>query len=82
MYYAQAVDLLILLILPAPSSITSEKTNATEKTEEKVKRILDYLATKSYEMILNIHSDVSSLSKARARSRVARYFYMGANPVD
>ena len=81
LYYSQAVD---LTTLPALSSITSEQTNATEKTEEKVKRILDYLTTKpdakiryhKSKMILNIHSDASYLSKARARSRVAAYFYM------
>ena len=33
-------------------------------------------------MVLNIHSDPSYLSKARARSRVAGYFYLGSNPVD
>jgi hypothetical protein len=33
-------------------------------------------------MVLNIHSDASYLSEARARSRVAGYFYLGENPVD
>ena len=33
-------------------------------------------------MILHIHSDALYLSKMRARSRVARYFYLGLNQVD
>ena len=33
-------------------------------------------------MVLNIHSDASYLSKARAQSIVAGYFYLGESPVD
>ena len=34
------------------------------------------------DMILNVHSDASYLSKSRARSRIAGYFFMGSTPVD
>ena len=87
LYFSWAVD---LTTLPALISIASEQTNATEKREEKVKRILDFLATKpdvtiwyhKLKIILNIHLDASHLSEAKARSRATGYLYMGANIVN
>ena len=87
LYYARAVD---LTTLPGLSSIASEQAQATEQTEAKVKQLLGYLATRPEAkvryyrsgMVLNIHSDASYLSEARARSRVAGYFYLRENPVN
>ena len=58
--------------------------------ETRAAQLLDYLATHSkavvryyaFDMILNIHSDASYLSKPQARSRIAREFFMGSVPVN
>jgi hypothetical protein len=42
LYYAQAVDMMVLIAL---SSIAVEQTKATEKTMERCIQLLDYLAT-------------------------------------
>ena len=85
MYYARAVDITTLVAL---SSIAAEQTKATVKTEQKVQQLLDYLSTHktattryvASEMILNVHSDASYLSKSHARSRLGGYFFLGGNP--
>ena len=87
LYYARAVD---NTILPALSSIASEQATPTEKNNQAVAKLLDYLATQSeakvryhaYDMILNVHSDASYLSESRAQSRIAGYFFMDSTPVD
>ena len=64
-------------ILPAMSSIASTQANATEETEQRVKQLLDYLATLpnakirfyASNMVLNVHSDASYLSETDAKSR-------------
>ena len=76
LYYARAVN---STVLPALSSIASEQASSTETTDLKAAQLLNYLATHSKavvryyasDMILNIHSDASYLSKSRARSRIA-----------
>ena len=83
--YARVVDCTVLSSL---SSIASKQSQATEGTEKKVKQLLDYSTTQpdatvryyASEMVLNIHSDASYLSEARARSRVAGYYFMGGVP--
>ena len=58
-----------------------------KKTEEKVKQLLDYLATlpdakvRFYASgtILNVHSDASYLSEPGARSRVAGVYFWEKN---
>ena len=87
LYYTRAVD---LTTLPGLSFIVNKQAQATEQTEIKVQQLLDYLTTRPdakvryyrSNMVLNIHSDASYLSEARARSRVAGYFYLGESPVD
>ena len=67
LYYARAVDLTVLMAL---STIASDQSKATEKTEQTVEQLLDYCAThpdatiryRASNMILNIHSDASYLS--------------------
>ena len=86
MYYARAVDDTILMSL---SAIAGEQAAATENTERKVLKLLNYLATHleakirfhASDMILNIHSDASYLSETRARSRLAGYFFLGSKIV-
>ncbi len=82
LYYAQAVNMTVLIAL---SSITVEETKATEKTMERRTQLLDYLLGHAdakvqfhtYEMIFNIHSDASYLLEANACSRACGNFFMG-----
>jgi hypothetical protein len=85
LYYARAVD---LTLLPALSTIASQQAKATKKTIKSTEQLLDYLATnmnakicyRASDMILNIHSDASYLSEARAMSRAAGYYFLGWLP--
>ena len=87
MYYARAVDITTLVAL---SSIAAEQAQATEQTEKLVHTLLDYLATHknakeqyvASNMVLNIHSDASYLSKPKARSRLGGTYFMGSLPKD
>ncbi len=87
MYYAQAVDMTVLMAL---SSIAIKQTTATEKTMDRCIQLLDYLATNetvkirfhTSEMILSIHSGASHFSETGAHSRVCGYFFMGWMPED
>ena len=82
LYYAQAVDLTVLMAL---STIASEQSKGTENTMLKTKQLLDYLATHpnatvrfhASDMILNIHLGASYLSEANAHSRACGHFFMG-----
>ena len=81
LYYARAVDNTGLTAL---SSVAGDQAEATELTEAQAQQLMDYLATNPHatiryyasEMILNIHSDTSYLSKSRARSRTAGHFLL------
>jgi hypothetical protein len=87
LYYVRTVAMTILM---AHSSIAVEQTQATEKTVSRCTQLLDYLsgnvnATVRFhasDMILNIHSDASYLSEAKARSRACGHFFMGWMPMD
>jgi len=87
MYYARAVDLTTLVAL---SSIASEQSVATKAMEQCITQLLNYLythkdATLQYvasNMVLNIHSDASYLSKPKARSRLGGLFFLGSLPQD
>jgi hypothetical protein len=87
LYYARAVDMTVLMAL---STIASEQTKGTERTLEKAYQVLDYLAThpdakvqfRVSDMVLNIHSNASYLSKPNARSRACGHFFMGSLPTD
>ncbi len=82
LYYAQAVDMMVLM---AFSSIAIKQTKATEETMGRCIQSLDYLATNEMAkirfhtstMILNIHSDASYLSETGAYSRASGHFFMG-----
>ncbi len=85
LYYPQAVDMTVLMVL---STITVNQMKATERTMERCTQLLDYLAHNTdvkvrfhaSDMILNIHSDASYLSEAKARSRACGQFFMGWMP--
>jgi hypothetical protein len=87
MYYAQAVDMEVLMAI---SFIAIKQTKATEKTIGRCIQLLDHLATNetakirfhTLEMILNIHSGGSYPSETRAHSRACGHFFMGWIPDD
>jgi hypothetical protein len=87
LYYARAVDMTVLMAL---SSIAVEQTKVTEKTMTRCTQLLDYLSGHVdvkvrfhvSDTILNIHSDASYLSEAKARSRTCGHFFMGWMPQD
>eukprot|EP00956_Cyclotella_meneghiniana_P014140 scaffold21040_cov41-Cyclotella_meneghiniana.AAC.5 len=87
LFYARAID---NIILPALSTIASSQANATEQTLKQCEQLLDYCAThpsatvryRASDMVLNIHSDASYLSATRARSQVAGYYFLGSEPTD
>ena len=84
LYYARAVDMTVLMAL---SAIAVEQTKATEKTMSRCIQLLDYLAGHSEakvrfhasDMILNIHSDASYLSEAKARRLAVIFSWDGCH---
>jgi hypothetical protein len=82
LYYARANNLTVLMAL---SMIASEQAKGKQQMMAKTKQLLDYLATHpdatvrfhASNMILNIHSDASHLSKANAHSRACGHFFIG-----
>jgi hypothetical protein len=69
----------------ALSTIASKQAKGTKSTMKKCKQLLDYLATHpkatvrfySSDMILNVHSDASYLSKTNAHSCMWGHFFHG-----
>jgi hypothetical protein len=86
LYYAQAVDMMVLIAL---STIAMLQAKPTEKTMERCVQLLNYLAmhadTKirfyASDMIMNIHSDASYLLESKACSRACGHFFMGWKPI-
>jgi hypothetical protein len=82
LYYARAVDPIVLITL---NDIATEQTKATEKTQAATNQMLDYLATHpdatiryhASDMVLHIHSDASYLSVSNTRSRLGHLFFLG-----
>ena len=80
LFYARAIDMTILHSL---SAIASEQSKPTQKTLERIKQLLDYMATHpdaivrfyASDMVLNLHSDASYLSEGQGRSRAGGYFF-------
>jgi hypothetical protein len=74
----------------ALSTIAIEQTKATKKTMAKCMQLLDCLAYHAdskvcfyaSDMIMNIHLDVSYLSKEKAHSQTCGHFFMGWLPTD
>jgi hypothetical protein len=85
LYYVRAVNMTVLMAL---STIAVNQTKATKKTMERCTQLLDCLAHNAdakvrfhaLDMILNIHSDASYLTEAKARSRACGHFFMGWMP--
>jgi hypothetical protein len=87
LYYAQAVDPTILMVL---SDIAIQQTTLTENTKKQVDQFLDYMWTHSdaeicyraSNMILNVHSDALYLSAPGTHSCAGGYFFLGSLPVN
>jgi hypothetical protein len=87
LYYRRAVDPIILHSL---STIAEEQAKPTENTKKKAIQFLDYMAhhpdaiIRFYksDMILNVHSDASYLTAAKARSRAGGNFFLGSMSRD
>ena len=84
LYYARAVD---GLMLPALSALASEQASPTENTMKKCKQFLDYAAShddavltyRASDMVLAIHSDASYLNERHSRSRVGGHHFLSSN---
>ncbi len=77
LYYAQAVDKTLLMVL---STIAVEQSKATEFTMDLFEQLLHTqrkIEFKKSDMILNICSDVSSLGAPKAKSQAAGLFFLG-----
>jgi hypothetical protein len=82
LYYARAVNIMVLMAL---STIASEQAKGTNSSTKKCKQLLDYLATHpkatvpfyASDMILNDYSNASYLSETNAHSCVCGHFFMG-----
>jgi hypothetical protein len=78
LYYACAVDMTVLMAL---STIAANQTIATKRTLEPCNYLAQNAKAKvrfcASDMVMNIHLDVSYLSKAKACSRTCSHFFMG-----
>ena len=82
LYYTLAVDATILVAL---GNIAAQQSIATQTNSNFVNHLLDYCHTHpdtelryhTIDMILNIHSDASYNSEAKAQSQEGGHFYLG-----
>ena len=87
LYYAQAVDPTILMML---SEISSQQTALTENSMKRINHFLDYMWThpdaviryRASDMIRNVNSDACYLSAPKAHSRASGHFFLGSLPWD
>jgi hypothetical protein len=81
LYYAQAVNPMLLTTL---SAITAGQSNSTQAVFKACNTLLDYVATRANaslqyhacDMILAVHRNASYLSKACGKSLAAGHFYL------
>ena len=79
LFYARAIDPMMLVAL---SAIASEQSKPTEAMMEKTRQFLDYVVThpdatltyRASNMVLNMHSDTSYLIEPKARSKAGGHF--------
>jgi hypothetical protein len=87
LFYARAVNPTMLVAL---GSLAVVQANPMERTMRKCLQLLDYAASQEdavityckSDMVLAIHSDVSYLSKPKARSRAGGHFFMSEGVAD
>ncbi len=84
LYYARAVDPTLLTAL---SAIASQQANPTQATMDKVRQLLDYVASqeeailtyRASNMILAVHSNAGYINKPKSLSRAGGHFYLSSD---
>ena len=79
-----------MMVLMARRFIAMEQTRAIERALARCTQLLDYpvghpdakVRYRASDMIMNIHSDMSYLSKEKTRSRTCGHFFLGWVPKD
>jgi hypothetical protein len=87
LYYARAVNSIMLKTL---SAIASTQAEPTKDTMTQCKQFLDYAAThqdaiityRRSDMVLVVHDNASYLSKPKARSCTSGHFFLSTNTTD
>ena len=77
-------------ILPVLITISTSQAVPTERTNEDITQLLDYLSTHldaviryyASDMVLYFHIDASYLSEPQSRSRLGGHFYISSRPQD
>ena len=85
LYYGRAVDPTILVAL---NELSTEQASPTTNTLQKIKQLLNYVATypntilqfHASDMTLHVDSDAAYLVLPNAKSRIAGYFYLSNHP--
>jgi hypothetical protein len=85
LYYVHTLDPTIITVI---SALELQQATATEETNTKLLRLLNYCASHpdskiwhtSSDTILNIHSDAGYLNESKARSRAGGHFVMSSKP--
>ena len=85
LYYGRALD---HTILPALNELGTEQAQPTQKTMDKVHRLMDYANTYpdvyiryyASDMVLRVDNNVSHLVAPKAQSRVAGYYHLSDHP--
>jgi hypothetical protein len=88
LFYARAVKNHTALV--AIDTISTKQSKATDNTNKKITRLLNYFATHPNAiilyhrsgMVLYIHSDASYLSEPNARSHMGGHFFLSSPPLD
>jgi hypothetical protein len=86
LYYARAVDPTLLTPL---SAIASQQATPTQTTMERVRQLLDYVASqedavltyRASDMILAVHSDAGYKNEMEAKSRAGGHFYLSYDDI-
>ena len=84
MYYARVINPTMLTEI---GFIAAQQENPTEKTLQKVKQFLDYVANHTdaihtyhtINIVLADHNDASYLSESKVRSRAGGHLFMSTN---
>jgi len=85
LYYARAVDSMLLTAL---GTLATQQAKSTHSTMEAITKILNYCATHSdatihytaSDMVLWMHSDASYLMAPKGRSQAAGYCFLSTHP--
>ena len=85
LYYGRAIEHPILVAL---NEISLDQQHPTQKIQQKVDQLLDFVSTypnailryHASDMILHVDSDAAYLVRPNARSRIGGYYYLSSTP--